>query len=1086
MKKMSFQDKLFERLRSGSDRIAIEYGDREMTYALLEKRVHLAACWMIGNGIEKGDIIGIYLEDRIDFITLLLGILKAGCLFVPLDTAHPVERIKKMVETTRPQIIFSDQFHHNRLLSSWTGQDDAGFKPVIMNEDFYREAASISFDSDWDIEYNREDKIYIYFTSGSTGIPKAIVGKNKSLLHFIDWEIDTFGVDDTFRVSQLTTPAFDASLRDICVPLMAGGTICIPGNKDILTSSEDLVRWIDGERIHLMHCVPSLFRLINTEALEAESFKHLKYVLLSGEKINPFELENWYDTLGERIQLVNLYGPTETTMIKTAYFIQKEDVKKEKIPIGKPIKGARVIILDKNKQLCEPGMIGEIYIRTPYRTSGYYHDPQLNKERFIPNPFNNDPEDLIYKTGDLGVLAEDGNLFWLGRMDRQVKIRGVRVEPEEIEHHLAKHRSVKDAVVKTVPDPLRHSKAHLTVEERGEDEYICAYIIPADPDPGTGPGKKPGTWELREYLSRELPDYMIPSYFVYMEKLPLTINGKINRAALPLPKAAGTGDNYKAPRNDIEEKLTAIWAEVLDIEKSIIGIDGVFFELGGHSLNAVTMLAKIHKELNVKVPLASVFKTPTIKELAKLIKKTTKTTFISIGAVEKKEYYPLSSAQKRLFILQQNEPDSISYNISTILQVEGALDRDRMESCFRKLIQRHESLRTSFEIIRNEPVQKIHENVTFSVEYHDAESSGMVDDIIKKMIKPFDLTQAPLLKPQFIKVEENKHILVVDMHHIISDRLSHQILVEEFTALYDGESLPPLNLQYKDFAGWQFQQVQAGEVKKQEAYWLKEFEGEIPLLKIPTDFPGSEVQSNEGGIVDYTLSMEQSDQLRQLARAEKVTMFIVISTLYYVFLSKLSGQEDIIVGTVIAGRRHVDLESLIGMFVNTLALRNYPCAEKTFCEFLKEVNQRTLEAFENQDYQFEDLVQNVLVTRGNARNPLFDVMFTYTAVDPLPSLKAGKKERELTVTSYDVEGIEVKFDMVLSVVDAGGPITFLFAFSTGIFKEETIQRFIHYFIEVVSAVLENRDIQLKDIAVSHDLQVTDSSVYETIESDLEF
>jgi len=324
------------------------------------------------------------------------------------------------------------------------------------------------------------------------------------------------------------------------------------------------------------------------------------------------------------------------------------------------------------------------------------------------------------------------------------------------------------------------------------------------------------------------------------------------------------------------------------------------------------------------------------------------------------------------------------------------------------------------------------------------------------------------------------------MHHIISDRLSHQILVEEFTALYDGESLPPLNLQYKDFAGWQFQQVQAGEVKKQEAYWLKEFEGEIPLLKIPTDFPGSEVQSNEGGIVDYTLSMEQSDQLRQLARAEKVTMFIVISTLYYVFLSKLSGQEDIIVGTVIAGRRHVDLESLIGMFVNTLALRNYPCAEKTFCEFLKEVNQRTLEAFENQDYQFEDLVQNVLVTRGNARNPLFDVMFTYTAVDPLPSLKAGKKERELTVTSYDVEGIEVKFDMVMSVVDAGGPVTFLFAFSTGIFKGETIQRFIHYFIEVVSAVLENRDIQLKDIAVSHDLQVTDSSVYETIESDLEF
>jgi hypothetical protein len=350
-------------------------------------------------------------------------------------------------------------------------------------------------------------------------------------------------------------------------------------------------------------------------------------------------------------------------------------------------------------------------------------------------------------------------------------------------------------------------------------------------------------------------------------------------------------------------------------------------------------------------------------------------------------------------------------------------------------------------------------------------------------MRPFDLNRAPLMRVGFIKIAENRHILMVDIHHIISDGLSHQILEKEFNALYAGEELPPLKLQYKDFAKWHNDRELSGEINKQKAYWLKEFEGDIPVLKLPIDYPRSVVQSNEGDGAGYTISDEQSSQFRRFAASEEVTIFTLALALYYVFLSKLSGQEDIVVGTVIAGRRHADIEPLMGMFVNTLALRNYPCGDLTFREFLAAVNRRTVEAFENQDYQFEDLVENIMAGRDASRNPLFDVLFTYADIDP----PKAAKERTLIVSHYNVdEGTKVKFDMVMGFLDTGGAITFTIAYRTAIFKKESIQRFLSYFDEVLCAVLENKDIQLKDIDVSHDLQSADSNVYETLEGDLDF
>jgi amino acid adenylation domain-containing protein len=445
------------------------------------------------------------------------------------------------------------------------------------------------------VEYHPEDAIYIYFTSGSTGRPKAVLGMNKSLAHFINWEIETLKIDTPWRVSQFTSPSFDASLRDFFVPLCSGGTVCIPQSREQILNSASLINWIENSRINLIHCTPSLFRLFNLKSLSPEHFPNLKYVLLAGERIHPPELENWFITFGERIQLVNLYGPTETTMVKTFYFITKADTKAPGISVGKPMKGSRVIILDEKMNPCGEGATGEIYIRTPYRTKGYYNDPELTGKKFLVNPFNNDPNDLIYKTDDLGRILPDGNLEFLGRMDRQVKIRGNRIELAEVEAKILKYEPVREVVV-------------LDREETSGHKYLCAYVT-SDHEVKVD--------ELRSFLGKELPDYMIPSFFIQLPKIPLTANGKVDWRLLPEPSGVNIiSAEYLPPRNSLEEELVQVWQQVLGIDK--IGIHDNFFNLGGDSLKIVRVTALL---TSVKLEIRDVFLHPTIAELSEAIQK---------------------------------------------------------------------------------------------------------------------------------------------------------------------------------------------------------------------------------------------------------------------------------------------------------------------------------------------------------------------------------------------------------------------------------------------------------------------------------
>ncbi len=1029
--KKTIQNILYEMVDLCSDSIAIEYRNKTISYRELDLSSNIIANFIISKGLNKEAKIGILTQDRSIQIILMLGVLKAGSIFVPFDPAYPIKRTELMLSQVDLDLVFTDQEYSELFKELDTCIASEMLKDAHNNSSMVKRP---------EIEYQMDQKMYIYFTSGSTGKPKGILGTCKGLLQFVMWEINTFSITSECNITQLASPAFDASLRDIFVPLCAGGTICIPESRDIFLDSKEFVKWIDDSKINIIQCVPSLFKVLSAGELTNQNFKELKYILLAGEKLNPKSLIKWYDIFDERIQIVNLYGSTETTLVKTFYFVQKLDTTKNNIPIGKPMKGTRIIILDEDMKICEEGQIGEIYIRTPFMTLGYFNDPELTKEKFIPNPFNNDQKDLLYKTGDLGRWMFDGNLEFLGRKDFQVKIRGVRIELGDIEKHLFDYLGIKEAIV-------------IDRENQEKEKYLCAYYIT---------DQEISITDLRNYLSLNLPEFMIPAYFIKVEKMPLTPNGKIDRKALPTPDyGIITEAEYVAPQNEIESRLARIWSDILGIEK--VGIKDNFFAIGGHSLKATAVVAEIYKEFNVELSLREVFKAPTIEELAKCISGADQSIYSSIKAVNTREYYPLSSAQKRLYLLNQLEEMKTGYNISNVFKIQGNFDKERFEEVVAKLVKRHDAFRTSFELIDGEVVQKIHNDLEFEVDYVKTDSVNLTT--IKEFIRPFDLSKVPLLRIGLIE-DETQRYLVFDMHHIISDGTSMGILINEFVSLYTENKLADLRIQYKDFALWQNDLFNSDIIRSQEKYWLERFDqGEIPVLNLPTDYPRPSVMSFEGETTSFTIDTELTGKLNKLVNENGATLYMVLLASYNILLSKYTGQTDIIVGSPIAGRPHADLKNIIGMFVNTLAMRNMLQGDLVFIEFLAHVKENALAAYENQDYQFEILVDKLELRRDLSRNPLFDTMFVLQnmQVSNFQLQQAEQKGESLSFVPYRFEKSISKFDLTLNAWEFNGEIRCDFQYCTKLFKKETIERFIRHFINIVTQITETPTGKLKEI-----------------------
>lgn len=587
------QDWFSETAERYSNNIAIDCGEQKFTYSEIETQSNKLANFLIEHGASKGSTVAILAQDSVKFIIGIIGILKAGCVFIPLVADLPEHRINTILSEATPQWLIVDATGFAKISNARIAEFLQS-QVICLDEnaifDNYPKSNQVNKSN---IQVEPDDMCYLYFTSGSTGKPKGIAGRLKAISHFINWEITTLGITEGTRVSQLITPTFDAFLRDIFVPLCSGGVVCIPEEIDTILDARKLIEWIDKQQINLIHCVPSLFRSILNEDLHPKKLSSLQYILLSGEPLLPADVSRWMEVYGERIQLVNLYGASETTMTKFFYFVKPTDSQRRFIPIGKPMEGAAALVVDERGKVCPPGMVGEIYVRTPYRTLGYYLQPELTNKVFIPNPFSNNPDDIVYKTGDLGRILEDGNFECLGRRDGQVKIRGVRIELGEIENQLRLHSLINDVVV-------------VDRDDANGNKYLCAYVVLKE---------EVESGKLRDFLLTSLPESMIPSVFVVMETLPRTISGKVDKRSLPAPNRQNR--NFVPPRTPIEMQLAQIWGQVLNLDR--VGLNDNFFELGGHSLNATQLVSRIGKAFQVELPLRSLFDSPTLATQAESI-----------------------------------------------------------------------------------------------------------------------------------------------------------------------------------------------------------------------------------------------------------------------------------------------------------------------------------------------------------------------------------------------------------------------------------------------------------------------------------
>ncbi|MCP4158102.1 MAG: amino acid adenylation domain-containing protein, partial [bacterium] len=771
---------------------------------------------------------------------------------------------------------------------------------------------------------------YVIYTSGTTGKPKGTLIEHRNVVRLMINDNYMFAFDSDDVWTMFHSYCFDFSVWEMYGALLYGGKLLVI-NENTAKNAMLYLDILKKEKVTVLNQTPpAFFNLAQLELQHPEKELKLKYVIFGGDVLKPGKLKKWKEKYPET-RLVNMFGITETTVHVTFKELYAADIAAGMSNIGRPIPTLSVYVMDGNRKLTPVGVQGELHVGGDGVARGYLNRPELTHERFVENPYN--PGQTLYKSGDLGRTTENGELHYIGRIDHQVKIRGYRIELEEIENNILKHPEIKEAVV-------------LNRETGDGGNYLCAYYVDRDRTQEAGPG-------LRPYLAQNLPDYMIPSFFIKLEKIPLTINGKIDKKTLAKIQLSKLKTRTTiAPRNTIDEQLTEIWAGILEIQKEVIGIDDNFFDIGGHSLRATIMVSKIHKQFNAKLPLQEIFKNPFIRTLSDTIKEFRQEKYVAIEPAEKKETYILSSAQKRLYVLQQMEPASTAYNMPYIIPLDKDTDPKKLASVFRQLIQRHESLRTSFHMIPVTPgggnpvtpgggnpvtpggvlpVQKLHDEVDFEIEYYKPGAGGQEPGTF---FRPFELTKAPLLRVGIIETTgmepplqdgiTHDGVMMLDMHHIITDGISQEVLIKEYYAIVAGESLPPLRLQYKDYAEWQNSGKQKELLKQQEETWKNLFSGELPILSLPTDYPRPEIQNFEGQYLSFILSEEKNTNLKAAAKENEVTLYMTILSIFTILLSKLSGQEDIIVGTPTAGRRHADLEKIIGMFVNTLPMRNYP------------------------------------------------------------------------------------------------------------------------------------------------------------------
>ncbi|MBT5230223.1 MAG: amino acid adenylation domain-containing protein, partial [Methylococcales bacterium] len=1014
-----------------ADNTALVYQDESLTFAELQARSDKLAHYLIVKGVLPNKLVGICADRSVEMVVAILGVLKAGGAYLPIDPGYPLDRIQYMMDDSAINILLT-QAERESKLTEFTGT-------VIQLDSDWRNIASFSNDISLP-QPSRDDLAYVIYTSGSTGNPKGVMIPHRAICNHMQWMLETFGLDESDRILQKTPFSFDASVWEFFAPLLSGACLVLakPGGH---TDGEYLIDAVHEHNITTLQLVPSALRMILDMLPENKPLSSLKRVCCGGEAL-PADLQSqYYDRFD--VPLYNLYGPTEAAIDSTFWECDPDDLR-TLVPIGRPINNAKVYILDKALNPVPVGVPGELHIGGAGLSDGYWQREELTAERFIDNPFA--ANERLYKTGDLTRFLHDGSIEFLGRIDHQVKLRGYRIELGEIEASLTKHDDVAQVVV-------------LVREDTPGYQRLVGYVVSESFAPLE-------TQDLKEFLAEQLPSYMVPTDYVFLDAFPLTPNGKIDRNALPAPGGMTMTDAYTAPRTPIELGLVDIWSEVLGAVR--VGIDDNFFEFGGHSLLATQVISRVKDKFSVELPVRYLFEFPTVAKLSELIEQQQTTGAVSkdnIDIVDRQQTLSISSSQQRLWFMDRFLTDKSVYNIPAALRMRGDLNIELMKKALNGVLARHEVLRVTFveadgvakaTISDNQSIQLNIEYIdqTLSLEAREAAAKEIADEEGKI---PFELDKGPMLRAKVVVIGSQDYVLLVTMHHIASDGWSLGILSSELMALYRsfllGEPSPlkPLKTQFLDYAAWQQNALQGDNLQEQLSYWNKQLSnGNLPLIDLSTDYPRPPVLVYQGGIRRLTIPIELVVALEELSERRGASLSMVLLSAFKILLFRHTGQTDLSVGFPVANRTRTEVESLIGFFVNTLVFRTQINPNDSYEQLLENVRTASFEAFSHQDVPFEKLVESMDVERDPSRHPLYQIMFTLQNT-PMEDFDLP----EMEVSLFESHNGTAKFDLWLSLAESYNGLDASIEYNSALFKPETVDRYLAQYVALLESIVKN-------------------------------
>jgi len=1025
--------------------VAVTFEDDRLTYAELDRRANQLARYLRGLGVGPESRVGVCLERSIAIVVGALGALKAGAAYVPLDASYPRERLDFMLADAAAQVLLTQRSLADRL-------PERGARLVLLDADW--ESVSRESAEPFDSGATPENLAYVIYTSGSTGQPKGVAMPHRALVNLLCWQLRNSRLVGNARTLQFAPLSFDVSFQEIFSTWVAGGELALVRD-ELRRDSESLWRYLRERRIaRLFLPFVALQDLAEASAAIADLPEELSEVITAGEQLHVTrQVAELFGRLAGS-QLHNQYGPTESHVVTSHSLSGAASEWVPLPPIGRPIDNSRVYVLDRDLNLAPIGVAGEIHISGVNVARGYLNRPDLTAERFIPDLFSGQAGERLYRTGDLARYLPNGEIEFLGRDDHQVKIRGFRVELGEVEAALMKHTAVKNAVVL--------ARAHASGRRR-----LTAYIVAAT-------AAQPSINELREFLRERLPEYMSPAAFVFLDALPMTPSGKVDRRALPAPEASrpDLAEAFIAARTPVEEMLAEIWRQTLDVEQ--VGARDNFFELGGHSLLATQLISRVRAAFNIELPLRALFDSPTAAGLAARIEQELRSGRCApppIIALARNGPSPLSFAQRRLWFLDQLEPGGALYNLPLAIRFTGRLDLTALENSLSEVARRHDVLRTTFDPVNGEPVAvvadaapsklPITDLTAFPPEEREAEARRLAREEARQ---PFDLTRGPLAHARALRLSDEDHVVLFTMHHIISDGWSMGALAHEMTALYravaQGEPSPlaELPIQYADYAEWQRGLLQGEFLTEQLEYWKKRLAGAPSTSGIPADRPRPARLSANGAIASIDFSLETSTAIKAFAREENATLFMTLLAAFLALFARYTGQTDVCVGTPIAGRQRGETESLIGFFVNTLALRVDLSGAPTFIELLGRVRDVCLGAYAHQDLPFERLVEELQPERDLSRTPLFQVMF---ALQNAPRRNLELPDVELSM--MEIETGAAKFELTLVVADRPHGLRVTAEYNSDLYEAATVRRLLSSYERLLAAAVADPELRLANL-----------------------